>query len=143
MMAYADTSFLEGFFNPDSVHAPSVQAHVQRHAPDFCFNVLLLAELRHVLRRVRNAASRQTAWQAYRATESLRTRFVHQPLTLGRLARVVERASLADNGRSGAGTWDLAHIGLAQAAQVKIFLTCDRLQHQAAQNAGLNSHYFG
>lgn len=142
MTAYADTSYLLAYFNPHAVHSPSVQAFFTRTPVDYHWNVILRAELRHSIRRIPTPASRATAWQAYRATEKWRTRFVHQSVSLQNFIDLAEAASLADDGASGAGTWDLIHIGLALLARAELFLTCDHAQSVAAKAAGLKVKCF-
>ncbi len=142
MTAYADTSYLLAFFNPHAAHSPSVQKFVTRTPVDYHWNVILRAELRHSLRRIPTAANRATAWQAYRAAEKWRTRLVHQPVSLQNVIDLAETRSLEDNGASGAGTWDLVHVGLALLARTELFLTCDKAQSVAARRAGLKVKCF-
>ena len=142
MTAYADTSYLLAYFNPHAAHSPSVQAFLTRTPVDYHWNVILRAELRHNLRRIATPANRATAWQAYRAAEKWRTRLVHQPVSLQHFIDLAETRSLEEAGASGAGTWDLVHVGLALLARAEIFLTCDKAQSVAAQRAGLKVKYF-
>ena len=142
MTAYADTSYLLAFFDPHAAQSSSVNAYAARTSVDYHWNVILRAELRHCLRRIPVVADRATAWQAYRATEKWRTRLVHQPVSLQNFIDLAEARSLEDNGASGAGTWDLVHVGLALLARAEIFLTCDQAQSVAARRAGLKVKYF-
>lgn len=142
MIAYADTSFLHASFYGAAPQSPAVMAFLTAEEPDFFWNAFLRAELRHALRRVQDAGWRRTAWQAYTATEAGRARFVPQLLTLRRVMQLAEEASARDNGASGAGTWDLAHVALALEARAPLFLTCDAAQHQAAMALGLKAKFF-
>lgn len=135
MSLYADTSVLVAWFYPADVFAPVVTTWSRAHGPDFHWNTLLRAELRHNLRKFTGSHA-ATAWRAYRASETARR------LVLGRerLTDIVEWAdelSARFASATPCGTWDCAHVAAALHVKADIFATCDAAQARLAQLAGL------
>jgi predicted nucleic acid-binding protein len=141
MKVYADTSVLVAWFHPQDEFAPAVTDWCRERPLEFFWNALLRAELRHNLRRLRGSYA-ATAWQAYRASEGTgRLR-----LTSHRLADIAEWAddvSARFSGQTSAGTWDCAHVAIAQHLRAEAFITCDSAQAELARLAGLRGvHLF-
>jgi predicted nucleic acid-binding protein len=140
MTIYADTSALVAWFNPADEFASAVTAWCRERSPEFCWNPLLRAELRHNLRRLsgRYAA---VAWHAYRASEtSQRLRLgVHR---LGDLLEWGDELSARHAANCAAGTWDFIHVAAAQHARSEVFITCDAAQAALARVVGLQTRLF-
>ena len=135
MKMYADTSVLVAWFHPGDEFAPAVTAWCQERDPEFCWNPLLRAELRHNLRRLTGKYA-AAAWHAFRAGETT------QRLKLGvqRLTEILEwgdELSARHAQASPAGTWDFIHVAAAQHSRAEVFLTCDTAQAELARLAGL------
>ena len=140
MTIYADTSAPVAWFNPADEFAAAVTAWCRERTPQFCWNLLQLAELRHNLRRLSGKYS-AVAWHAYRASET------SQRLKLGvdRLADLFEwgdELSARHAGSSAAGTWDFIHVAAAQHARCEVFITCDAAQAALARLVGLQTQLF-
>ena len=140
MKTYADTSALVAWFHPADEFASAVTAWCRERGPEFCWNLLLRAELRHNLRRLsgRYAAA---AWHAYRASETSQ----RLKLSVQRLADLLEwgdELSARHAKDSAAGTWDFIHIAAAQHARADMFITCDAAQAELARLVGLRTHSF-
>jgi predicted nucleic acid-binding protein len=135
MKIYADTSVLIAWFHPADEFAPVVTAWCRSRSPEFCWNPLLRAELRHNLRRLSGDYA-AIAWHSYRAAEtSNRLRS-----GLHRLPDLLEwgdELSARYAANSTAGTWDCVHVAAAQHARPHIFITCDVAQAELARRAGL------
>ena len=141
MKIYADTSVLVAWFHPADEFAAAVTAWCRSRSPEFFWNPLLRAELRHNLRRLSGDYA-AVAWHAYRAAEtSNRLR-----PGLHRLPDLLEwgdELSARHAARSTAGTWDFAHVAAAQHARPQMFITCDVAQAELARLAGLSAvHLF-
>jgi predicted nucleic acid-binding protein len=141
MKIYADTSVLVAWFHPADEFAVAVTTWCRSRSPEFFWNPLLRAELRHNLRRLSGEYA-AVAWHSYRAAEtSNRLR-----PGLHRLPDMLEwgdELSARHAAHSMAGTWDFVHVAAAQHARPQIFITCDVAQAQLARLAGLPSvHLF-
>lgn len=141
MKIYADTSVLIAWFHPADEFAPAVTAWCRSRSPEFCWNPLLRAELRHNLRRLAGDYA-AIAWHAYRASEtSSRLR-----LGLHRLTDLLEwgdELSARHASKTAAGTWDYVQVAAAQHARPQAFITCDVAQAELARLAGLpQAHLF-
>ena len=135
MKIYADTSALMAWFNPADEFAPAVTSWCRKRAPEFCWNPLLRAELRHNLRRLSGKYA-AVAWHAYRAAET------SQRLKAGvhRLADLLEwgdELSARHAPDFAAGTWDFVHVAAAQHLHAEIFITCDVAQAELARTTEL------
>ena len=135
MKIYADTSVLIAWFHPADEFAVAVTAWCRSRSPEFSWNPLLRAELRHNLRRLSGDYA-AVAWHSYRAAEtSNRLR-----PGLHRLPDLLEwgdELSARHAANSAAGTWDFVHVAAAQRARPQIFITCDVAQAELARRAGL------
>ncbi len=69
MKIYADTSVLVAWFHPADEFAVAVTAWCRSRSPEFFWNPLLRAELRHNLRRLSGDYA-AVAWHSYRAAET-------------------------------------------------------------------------
>ncbi len=135
MRIYADTSVLVAWFHPADVFAKPVTEWCRQQAPEFCWNPLLRAELRHNLRRLSGSYA-AAAWHAYRGSETSN----RLQMGLHRLADMLEwgdELSARHAARSSAGTWDCVHVAAAQHSRARMFLTCDAAQSELARLAKL------
>jgi predicted nucleic acid-binding protein len=135
MKIYADTSALIAWFNPADEFALSVTTWCRERAPEFCWNLVLRAELRHNLRRLSGKYA-AIAWHAYRSSETSR----RLKLGIHRLPELLERGDeLSANYAKGcqAGTWDFIHVAAAEHVGAEVFITCDAAQAELARAAGL------
>lgn len=135
MKIYADTSALLAWFHPADEFAVVVTSWCRARAPEFSWNQLLRAELRHNLRKLSGSYA-AVAWQAYRASETtkrlrLTVQSPHQIFEWG------DELSARHASGSVAGTWDFMHVAAAQHARVQAFITCDQAQAELARLAGL------
>ena len=140
MKIYADTSALIAWFNPADQFAPAVTAWCRERTPEFCWNPVLRAELRHNLRRLSGKYA-AVAWHAYRAAEtSHRLKAgVHRPADLLEWGDELSARYASD---FTAGTWDYVHVAAAQHLRAEIFITCDVVQSEVAGVAGVPVHLF-
>lgn len=140
MKIYADTSALIAWFNPADEFALAVTAWGRERSPEFFWNPLLRAELRHNLRRLSGSYA-AVAWHAYRAAET------SQRLKIG-VHRLPDYLEWGDelSARCApdftAGTWDFVHVAAAQHLRAEIFITCDVAQAEVARLAGITVHLF-
>ena len=81
MKVYADTSALVAWFHPADSFAETVTEWCRDVSPDFFWNSILRAELRHGLRKISGPYG-ALAWHAYRASESSKKLRLHtQPVS--------------------------------------------------------------
>jgi predicted nucleic acid-binding protein len=134
MKIYADTSVLVAWFHAADVFAPAVHAWGRQQQPEFCWNAILRAELRHNLRRLTGSYA-ALAWQAYRASEKSRCLV----LDAARPEDLLEWGDDLGARHAGtmAGTWDCVHVAAALHTRVEVFATCDAAQAALARQAGL------
>jgi predicted nucleic acid-binding protein len=135
MKIYADTSVLIAWFHPSDHFAAPVTAWSRANGPDFHWNSLLRAELRHNLRKLSGDYA-AVAWQAYRASESAR-RLAPAPERMSDIVEWADELSARFAVKTVCGTWDCAHVAAALHAKVDIFVTCDVAQAQLAKLAGV------
>jgi predicted nucleic acid-binding protein len=141
MKIYADTSVLIAWFHPADEFAVAVTAWCRSRSPEFFWNPLLRAELRHNLRRLSGDYA-AVAWHSYRAAEtSNRLRpGLHRLPDLLEWGDELSARHAAD---STAGTWDFVHVAAALHARPQTFITCDVAQAELARLAGLSEvHLF-
>lgn len=135
MKIYADTSVLVAWFHPADYFAPAVTAWCRSRGPDFHWNALLRAELRHNLRKLTGDHA-ATAWQAYRASESARRLL----LSRERASDIIEWAddlSARFANETPCGSWDCAHVAAALHTKSDVSATCDVAQARLAKLAGI------
>ena len=140
MKIYADTSVLVAWFNPADEFAPAVTSWCRERAPEFFWNPLLRAELRHNLRRLSGKYA-AVAWHAYRAAETSQ-RLKSSVHRLNDYLEWGDELSARCAADFAAGTWDFVHVAAAQHLRAEIFITCDVAQAEVAGVAGVAVHLF-
>ena len=135
MRIYADTSVLVAWFDPSDVFGPVVAQWCEERSPDFCWNLILRAELRHYLRRVTGGYG-AAAWHSYRASESSK-RLKLDSFSIPDLLEWGDELSSRFATSVPAGTWDFIHVAAAQHSRAEVFITCDSAQADLARVAGL------
>lgn len=141
MKIYADTSVLVAWFDPSDVFGPAVARWCESRSPEFCWNPVLRAELRHYLRKVTGGYA-AAAWHSYRASESAR-RLKLDSVSVSDLLEWGDELSSRFAVSSIAGTWDFVHVAAAQRSRADVFLTCDSAQADLARIAGVRKlHLF-
>jgi predicted nucleic acid-binding protein len=135
MRVYADTSVLVAWHHPADIFAALVTPWLQECGPEFCWNAILRAELRHNLRLLQGPYSR-TDWNAYSAAENTR-RLVSSRERLTDLFQQADELSERFASRTSCGTWDVVHVAAAMRANAEAFATCDEAQARLARLSGL------
>ena len=135
MIIYADTSVLIAWFHPADAFALKVTTWCRANGPDFHWNSLLRAELRHNLRRLTGSYS-AVAWQAYRASETAR-RLSPAKERMSDILEWADELSARLAGKTPCGTWDCAHVATALNTSTDVFATCDIAQARLAELAGI------
>jgi predicted nucleic acid-binding protein len=135
MNIYADTSVLVAWFYPADHFAVQVASWCRGNGPDFQWNSLLRAELRHNLRKLTGDYA-AIAWQAYRASESAR-RLVMSRERMSDIVEWADELSARFAAETPCGTWDCAHVAAALHTKAGVFATCDLAQARLAKLAGI------
>jgi predicted nucleic acid-binding protein len=136
MTHYLDSSALAAWFDPANPHFRAVESwrQRQRSAVVPCYNRLLQVEISHYLRRLTHSHA-GTAWHSFRAWEECDF-YTWQKLDLPKVLSKSEGLSQDHKPKLQCGFWDLCHVAAARLAEVP-FITCDRMQHEAAAVVGL------
>lgn len=137
MKVYADTSALVAWFHPADSFAETVTEWCRDVSPDFFWNSILRAELRHGLRKISGPYG-ALAWHAYRASESSKKLRLHtQPVSA--LFEWADELSARYAATSIAGTWDFVHVAAAHRLRAEVFATCDHAQAELARLVGIKN----
>jgi predicted nucleic acid-binding protein len=133
MKIYADTSVLIAWFHPADRFALPVTNWCRHNGPEFHWNALLRAELRHNLRKLTGDYA-AVAWQAYRASEAARRLVLARDKTSD-LMEWADELSARFAAETPCGTWDCTHVAAALHARADVFATCDVAQARLAKLA--------
>jgi len=128
---YADTSALIAWFNPADKFATAVTSWCRERSPEFYWNPILRAELRHNLRRLSGTYA-AVAWHAYRASESSQ-RLKLGPHSLRDLLDWGDELSARHCQECVSGTWDFVHVAIATRIPAEFFITCGAAQADLAR----------